>query len=112
VDRAPSPDTAPASSYGVPCDFDLMPLARCADGETYCIPRPDQQAGFCSHPCSGTASSCPEPPAGQRALCNYTVNGQPFCLFVCKYQGVPYPCPTGFDCEAVTSSQSHCYPRP
>lgn len=113
VDLAPGPDTG-LKSYGSKCTW-TGKATKCSDGKSDCIPNcvaPAKGTGYCSIKCKHFAL-CPNPrdtEFGTHAMCLYSYNNQPYCVFLCLLQGKTYVCPKGFNCYKITNDQSFCWP--
>ncbi len=107
--RPPLPDKGPVSSYGKKCVWGSRNKF-CPDGKSICIIGLNSSRAYCTRPCAKLGDVCGNGPGGTFAACLYKFNGQPYCSFLCKFQGRGYPCPTGFGCHKWTSSQSYCWP--
>lgn len=112
-DTRASPDTRPPprTSYGDTCTY-RGSVTTCADGKTVCVRSPFSASGFCTAPCAGPGSGCPTAPTGSHAECLYSFNRVHYCVFLCRYLGRSYSCPSkDFGCQLTSSSQGYCWPR-
>ena len=114
-DISPIPDTG-LKSYGNKCIW-TGKVTKCSDGKSDCIPNyvtSTAGPGYCSVKCK-LYGKCPANPKGTEfgtyTGCLYIFNGQPYCTFLCLYQGTMYVCPKGFACHKFTNGQSFCWPQ-